>query len=80
MIDQKMKEFVAQKGESMTICPYHSQANHMCSVLVREVSKSNTWKDKKDIITAILDVRREEKSLVNEWVHLNPQGHEGNTQ
>ena len=55
----------------MKDCPFISEANRMCNVLVNEVKHASTWKDRIDAIDAIVSVRIEEKSMVEEWKHLN---------
>lgn len=67
----KKVELLEKKEGNMSECPYIKEANWMCSALAREIKKSETWKDKQDIITAIISIRQEERAMVSEWEHLH---------
>jgi len=58
-------------------CPYISESNQMCNVLVNEVANADTWAKMKDAIWAIQRVRSRAKSHISEWEHLNNPSPEG---
>ena len=53
------------------MCPYISEGNSMCNVLVNEVASADTWARMQDAIWAIQRIRSRQKDHVAEWEHLN---------